>query len=175
VTPNVPTGYLSDGSTLNLTYTPYVIVPIGGVNTYSVAGTPESVTDPNDGNYYTVYISFGSAPSSSYKILRDNTTTSTTTGGIYSGATVYDLSTTPWSNGTTVTPTGYTLPGLMGAADTSGFGSGAPPMICKDLVGTTPFIQFQDNSGNVVGTLGVVSGALTYTGGSGTTTTIAPA
>ena len=172
VSPSNPTGFLANGATLNISYAFYNLASIGGANHYSVdgGGGTVSVNDPNDSNYYWVYLRALSG-SSPYKIVRSGNQSGAI---LLTGDNQTDYPAESWTESTTITPTGYMLPGLIAASESTSIDD-VPGLIVKSLSSTIPVTNFQDNSGNVVGKLAVEGGALVYKGGSGTTTTLAPA
>jgi hypothetical protein len=64
-------GYLSDGSILNRNYALYRIETIQGVDCYSTSVAFANTTDPNDGKYYYVELTWSQPSGSGWKILLD--------------------------------------------------------------------------------------------------------
>lgn len=103
VTPN-KVGYLSNGSNLTRSYDVYTSQIINGVTTYSRTFKTITTTDPNNGNYYYITLSWGAVPGASgYKIIRGGTAAITEIG-----ASTYDDNSKPYTATLTVTPNTYT-------------------------------------------------------------------
>lgn len=102
VTPN-KVGYLSNGTNLTRTYNVYTYQLINGTGTYSRTYKTITTTDPNNGSYYYITLSWGAVPgASSYKVIRGGTAAVTEIG-----ASTYDDNSKPYTATLTVTPNTY--------------------------------------------------------------------
>lgn len=103
VTPNT-VGYLANGSNLNDTYAVYATKTINGTAVWSPSSPTATTTDPNNGLFYTVTLTFGTVSGATYKVKRTR-----------SGPTVVyqttntspfqDDTTVGWASSNTLTPT----------------------------------------------------------------------
>lgn len=95
-------GYLANGSNLNRTYSVYSFKTIYGTGVYSPTFASTTTTDPNNGKYYVVDLSWSGVSGASYKLKRTIGATSvyyTTAITFYS-----DSTSSPWSDSSTLTP-----------------------------------------------------------------------
>jgi len=107
-------GYVANGSNLNITYTCWAYRTVGATTIYSGSPATYTTTDPNDGNTYMPVPGCGGvAGATGYKIERSTDSAFITTT---SGSAV-DSPSISWSASSTITPTSITTPAISAHGD----------------------------------------------------------
>ena len=128
-------GYNADGSNLNNNYEVYNRQSAPTLYSSSVN---VSTTDPSDGNYYYVDLTFSSSTGLA-KIVKNSAVGKNVSG------TIYDDNVTPFTDGTTVTPTSlYRASGLFESHGTSS--SESATVVLRSLDGDYTRIDFENSS-----------------------------
>ena len=110
----VMSGYVANGSNLNITYTCWAYRTVGATTIYSGTPSTYTTTDPNDGNSYMPVPSCGGVTGATgYKIQRSSDGQFiTTTSGV-----VVDSPSVSWGASNTVTPTSVVTAAITGHGD----------------------------------------------------------
>lgn len=139
-------GYVSNGSTLNISYDYFATQVINGVTVYAASPFSQNISDPSDGNSYYIYLhSF--APSDG-KLNKGGSLGKNIVGN----PTFYDDGVTVFGDGDSVTPTAAYAPASQLEAHGSSVTSSASA-IWKSLDGTYFRTDIQNSSGTVIGHL----------------------
>ena len=102
VTPS-SVGFLANGTNLNRSYSVYSIKSIFGVTVYSATAASTTTTDPNNGKYYSIVLSWPGIVGATYKLKRTVGSTSSYHNESYISYT--DSLIAAWSDSSTLTPT----------------------------------------------------------------------
>jgi hypothetical protein len=142
-------GFLSNGTNLNRTYAIYTSQTSGGVVGYS--GTPAtiSVTDPHNGKYYSINLTWDAVANANYKLKR--TFNTTVTYHVESSLSYADSTVATWSDSSTVTPSSLPVTGAIIERFCNSFSNPATLTIRNTLATNLNFVVFDFlSSGSVL-------------------------